>query len=242
MGVSPVGLRFAGAAQDERRVDFRKKAVQQSPNDAGLLSGNDMRNGAFAQRKRKISRANHRAGRRVQMPDGKIEFAVHRCILQQAAFSSQPLDVKPAAGRPAAHGCHFFDPAALGGAFDGDDHIYRFGDQFRVGRHASFLNELTDADQRRAGVVRMHSSDPAGVTRIPGFEQGQGAAVAHFADHDAIRAQPHGGAQQPGHVGVVAGAQEEDVFSVNLQFARVLDHHDAVFTVKPGHGVEDGVG
>jgi hypothetical protein len=98
MGVLPVRLGFAGAAQNERGVDFCEKAVQQALNDAGLLSGDDMRNGAFAQRKREISRANHRASRRVQVSNGKIEFAVHRGILQQAAFSSQPLDVEPAAG------------------------------------------------------------------------------------------------------------------------------------------------
>ncbi len=77
---------------------------------------------------------------------------------------------------------------------------------------------------------------------IPGFEQRQSATVAHFTDHDSVWPQPHGGAQQPGHVGVVAGAQEDDVFSIDLQLACVLDHHDAVFAVKPGHGVEDGVG
>ncbi len=155
--------------------------------------------------------------------------------------SGEALYVKPVAGRPAAHGGHFFYPAAICSALDRDDHIHRFGDEFRVWRHTSFLNELANADQRSAGIIGMHCADTARMPGIPGFEQGQGATVAHFTDHDSVWPQPHGGAQQPGHVGVVAGAQEHDVFSIDLQFARVFDHHDAVFAVKPGHGVEDGV-
>ncbi len=147
-----------------------------------------------------------------------------------------------AAGRPAAHSRNLLDFAAIGGALDGHDHIHRFGDEFGVGGNASLLDELADADERRAGVIRMHRADAAGVTGVPGFEQSQGAAVAHFADDDAVWPQAHGGAQQPGHVGVIAGAQKHDVLGIDLQLAGVFDDDDAVLTIEPGHGIEDGVG
>ena len=92
------------------------------------------------------------------------------------------------AGRVGGDADDFVDDPTGWRALDGNDDVYRFGDELRGWRNARFLDELPNAYEGGAGVVGVDGADADRVAGVPGFEQCKSAAVAHLAHHDPIRA------------------------------------------------------
>ena len=75
----------------------------------------------------------------------------------------------------------------------------------------------------------MDSCDAARMASAPYLDEIQCLGAAHFADHDAIRAQAHGRAHQLGHGHhACARAQRNVVAGRALQLHRVFEHQHAV--------------
>ena len=75
----------------------------------------------------------------------------------------------------------------------------------------------------------MERADAAGMAGAPGLQQIERLGAAHLADRDAVGPKPQRRADEIGERGgAILGAQRDEVRRCALQFARVLDQHDAV--------------
>ena len=111
----------------------------------------------------------------------------------------------------------------------------------RRGVH-DLLDELAEPVEHRARVVRVDGGDAARVARVPGLEELEGRAVAHFADQDAVGPKPH--RRHDGVAPRVHARLHEHlqlVFRRTLKLGRVLDDVHAVGRVF-GDDLEKRVG
>jgi len=104
-------------------------------------------------------------------------------------------DVKATPGRSASDASHLFHPPPSRRATDRYNDVDRLGDELRIRRHAGLLNQLSDTDQRAAGIKGMDRADAARMAGVPRLEPHQGAGIAHFSGDDTIRPQSHRRAQ-----------------------------------------------
>ena len=75
----------------------------------------------------------------------------------------------------------------------------------------------------------MDGADAAGMAGAPSLQQIERFGAADFADRDAIRAQAKRGANEIGERrNAVLGPERHEVRRLALQFAGILDQHDAI--------------
>ncbi len=108
-------------------------------------------------------------------------------------------------------------------------------------RLADFGDQLLDPLEAGAGMVGMDGTDPAGMTGVPGFQEGEGLAAADLADNDPVRPKPHCRLQQPLHVDRVGRPHHHGVLRGALQLTGILDDDDAMLGCGPHHVVDDGI-
>ena len=126
------------------------------------------------------------------------------------------------------HANQFRDPPSFRRADDEGNQVDGLRDQLRLRRHSRLLHQARKPRQHRFGGIRMYGGDATGMPGQPCLQERERFSAAHFADNDAVRAQPHGRAHQARDIGRFAGMELNEIFGAALDFEGVLDDHVAL--------------
>ena len=134
-----------------------------------------------------------------------------------------------AVGRQALDTREFGEPPICAAAGQNRDHLDGLGDQRARHGDDGFLDQLLHPAKRAECRAGMNGADATGMAGAPGLQKIERFGAAHLTDRDSVGPQPERGAHEVGQRGdAILGAQCHEIWRLALEFAGILDQHDAI--------------